>query len=220
MVIQLGAIADEGAPASGKTTLTTLLNKHLNLHHEGISVFVPLDGWHYTRAQLSTFTNAKEAFDRRGAEWTFDAEGYFDFVSKLRQPIPTADESSTGNSDVSLAITAPSFDHALKDPTPDTVTVLPSHRIVLIEGLYVFLATPRWKPAAELLDERWFVDVDFDVATARLAKRHVLTGVTEDEEQALWRAKNNDIPNGHFVIDNMMTPTRRIDSINDPTIMF
>ncbi|KAG8896680.1 hypothetical protein FRC00_005509 [Tulasnella sp. 408] len=170
--------------------------------------------------------NPKEAFERRGAEWTFDGPAYCEFVSKLREPINEAPvveviveegggDSSNPKVDV---ITAPSFSHELKDPTPDAIAVLPSHRIVIIEGLYVFLSLDRWKEAAKLLDERWYVEVDYDVARKRLVRRHVVTGVTETEEEARIRADNNDIPNGRFVEEHMLVPTRRIASVDDPSL--
>ncbi|KAG8916394.1 hypothetical protein FRC01_003181 [Tulasnella sp. 417] len=169
--------------------------------------------------------NPKEAFERRGAEWTFDAPAYCEFVSKLREPIPEApvvevsaeEGGSSSNSRVDV-ITGPSFSHELKDPTPDAIVVLPSHRIVIIEGLYVFLSLERWGEAAKLLDERWYVEVDYDVARERLVRRHVGTGVTETGEEARIRADNNDIPNGRFVEKHMLPPTRRILSVDDQSL--
>ncbi|KIO32416.1 hypothetical protein M407DRAFT_66737 [Tulasnella calospora MUT 4182] len=214
-----------GAPASGKTTFASLLCQHVNALQPGICAIVPLDGWHYTRLHLSNMPNPKEAFERRGAEWTFDAPAYCEFVSKLRNPIPDAAvveviamEGGGSNNPRGDVITAPSFSHELKDPTFDAIVVLPSHRIVIIEGLYAFLSLGRWKEAAKLLDERWYVEVDYDVARERLVRRHVVTGVTETEEEARIRADNNDIPNGRFVEENMLTPTRRIPSVDDPSI--
>lgn len=149
--------------------------------------------------------NPKEAFERRGAEWTFDGPAYCEFVSKLREPIneaPVVEVIAEEGGDLSNpkvnVITAPSFSHELKDPTPDAIAVLPSHRIVIIEGLYVLLSLDRWKEAAKLLDERWYVEVDYDVARKRLVRRHVVTGVTGTEEEARIRADNNDIPSGLF----------------------
>ena len=145
---------------------------------------VGLDGWHLSRAQLDAMEDPKLAHDRRGAHWTFDAQAYVSFVRLLRTPfhedMPT--------------ITAPSFDHALKDPTPHAVSISPHHRIVVIEGLYTMLDVEVWRDAAEMMDERWWVEVDWEVAKARLIKRHVLTGVAKDMEEAIWRADENDGP--------------------------
>lgn len=104
------------------------------------------------------------------------------FIERLRRPISADD------------VTAPSFSHSLKDPIFDDVIVRPHHRIVIIEGLYVFLATDPWVEAASSLDERWFVTCDAQQGKQRLCRRHVETGVAADWEEALWRAENNDIP--------------------------
>lgn len=125
----------------------------------------------------------KLAYDRRGAHWTFDPQGYVSFIRRLREPI---------SPDSTTAITAPSFDHALKDPCPDAVTILPEHRIIIIEGLYSFLSIPPWVTAGVLLDERWLVELDPEVAFNRLVKRHVTSGVAQDLEEARRRAVEND----------------------------
>lgn len=212
-------IAIAGFPASGKSTLAVLVVDHVNAllananteHRSDATplpqaIMIGLDGWHLTRAQLDTMENPKLAHDRRGAHWTFDAQSYVSFVHLLRAPVC---ESTT-------VITAPSFDHALKDPTPDAVAVYPHHRIVVIEGLYTMLDVDVWRVAAEAMDERWWVDVDWEIARERLVKRHVLTGVAKDMQEANWRADENDGPNGKFIVDNLYKPTRNVRSIDDP----
>lgn len=198
-----------GIPASGKSTLAKFLTDRVNSlleeqgpetpqpressagqrahaqpQHAERAILVGLDGWHLTRAQLDTFPDPKLAHDRRGIHWTFDGESYAACIRQLRASItPTTD-----------VIRAPSFDHALKDPTPDAVLIQPYHRAVVIEGLYTFLSITPWKEAATLLDERWFIAVDPSEARRRLVARHVLTGVAKDMEEAEWRAKENDGP--------------------------
>ncbi|KAG8762337.1 hypothetical protein FRC11_009776 [Ceratobasidium sp. 423] len=172
-----------GIPASGKTTLAKKIAENVNLLEGGTAVLVG-------RAELDKFDDVKEAYDRRGAAFTFDAASYVKFVTTLRQSLSS---SITPPSQTSI-IYAPTFDHALKDPTPNGQAILPSHRIVLIEGLYTFINTPEWKAAAEALDERWLVEVDISEATRRLVQRHVVTGVAKDLEEANWRAENNDTP--------------------------
>ncbi len=93
-----------------------------------------------------------------------------------------------------MVITAPSFDHAVKDPTPHGVSIHRHHRIVLIEGLYTCLSVGHWGDAARLLDEKWYIRVDVSEAKRRLVKRHVKTGVAKDLEEAHWRADSNDMP--------------------------
>lgn len=91
-------------------------------------------------------------------------------------------------------ITAPSFDHALKDPTPHAVAIHPHHRIVIIEGLYTYLSVEPWCGAGRLLDERWLIEISLEEAEKRLVKRHVLSGVAKDHKEAVWRSNTNDMP--------------------------
>lgn len=180
-----------GIPASGKTSLAQAVVKRVNQisaangnSNDGeIAIYIGLDGWHLPRSALAALPNPQEAFARRGAHWTFSATGYLDFVSKLRAP-PITD----------LPIQAPSFSHAIKDPIEGDLRVTSSHRIVLIEGLYVFLDVDPWSVAGHLLDERWFLEVDVEVARERLVQRHVKSGVTENLEDAMLRARDNDMP--------------------------
>jgi pantothenate kinase len=136
-------IAVAGIPGSGKTTLAATLASDLNtIYHEeaharsptlpkvdaahpdpsqpDIAVAIPLDGYHLTRKQLAEMPNSEEAIFRRGAAFTFDAEGYYKLVEKLRKPL----EATTPT------IRAPSFDHAKKDPVEDDIGIPPSARIV------------------------------------------------------------------------------------------
>jgi len=191
-----------GIPASGKSTLAHLLTERINHILDGRqppeksddqrslppttrpqAILVGLDGWHYSRAQLDLFPDPKLAHDRRGSHWTFDGHAYVEFAHKLRV-----------ETEKDIVVTAPSFDHALKDPTADTVVIHPYHRIVIIEGLYVFLAIEPWNKAGMILDERWFIEVNAEEAKKRLVGRHVLTGIAKDALEADWRANENDIP--------------------------
>jgi pantothenate kinase len=158
---------------------------------------------------LDVLPDPQTAHDRRGSHWTFDGAGYVSFVRALRDTV---------DNNASVVINAPSFDHALKDPTPDAVSIYPYHRIVIIEGLYTFLAIKPWSLGGLLLDERWFIQVDPVEARRRLVKRHVLTGVAKNLKEAEWRADENDGPNGLFVIGNMLEPTRIIKIQDDPSL--
>ncbi|KAI0344038.1 P-loop containing nucleoside triphosphate hydrolase protein [Trametopsis cervina] len=209
-----------GVPASGKTTLAQKLVHRTNqLLRErsqepgetvkDVAALIGMDGWHLTRAQLDAFPNAKLAHDRRGAHWTFDGDAYVAFVQALRQPLP---QSPSADEPV---IYAPSFSHELKDPTPRAVAVHPHHRLIIIEGLYSFLSIEPWVQAGKLLNERWWVELSEEEAKARLVLRHVFTGVAKDAEEAEWRARENDAPNGRFIKENMLEPTRVIHSVEE-----
>ncbi|KAJ7118784.1 P-loop containing nucleoside triphosphate hydrolase protein [Mycena epipterygia] len=218
-----------GSPAAGKSSFCHRLLRNINalLHQDSgasasnpepattdSAILVGLDGWHLTRAELSLFPDPDLAHERRGIHWTFDGAGYVAFVQALRRPVPsiTPLDSDPG------AITAPAFSHALKDPSPDAIAVHAHHRLVLIEGLYTFLSITPWAAASALLDERWFLRVNEAEACRRLVRRHVETGICADADEARRRAEGNDLPNGRFVVENMMLPTRFIESVEDAVI--
>jgi pantothenate kinase len=153
-----------------------------------------MDGYHLTRAQLSALPDPETAHARRGAEFTFDAPSFLSLITSLRQPLTPS----------TRVITAPSFDHAIKDPVAGGYAILPSHRIVVVEGLYVLLDKTPWREASEMMDEKWFVEVDFEVARRRLARRHVIAGIVETEEEGDRRARENDLVNGRMIVEGLV----------------
>jgi pantothenate kinase len=205
-----------GIPASGKSTLSKLVVERVNVllstprpkasidalvNTAGAhAILVGLDGWHLPRSTLDAMPDPALARAKRGAHWTFDAEGYAAFVSRLHEDVARPHATVRASWHVkddggsSALVFAPSFDHAAKDPVQDDVVIGPQHRIVVIEGLYAFLGLDPWKQAGEMLDERWFVDLPEDEARSRLVRRHVLTGVAKDLDEAYFRADDNDMP--------------------------
>ncbi|RDA82656.1 hypothetical protein CP532_3203 [Ophiocordyceps camponoti-leonardi (nom. inval.)] len=175
-----------GIPGSGKTTLSKTVSKQINDRaSDDVSIYVPMDGFHLTRAALSAMTNPTEAHARRGASFTFDAPKFLTLVTALRAtPISPS------------AVLAPSFDHAIKDPKEGDISVLPRHRVVLLEGNYLALDEDVWRDAAALLDDIWFVEVDEMVARRRLRERHVRAGIARDLDEADRRVTENDLVNG------------------------
>jgi pantothenate kinase len=145
------------------------------------------------------------AHARRGAAFTFDGESFLELVRKLREPI--LPETGT--------VFAPSFDHAVKDPVYDDIAIGKSIRIVVFEGNYCCLAKTPWNEAAKLMDELWFVNVDFEVAKRRLTYRHVKAGIAKDEDDARRRAEENDLVNGREIVDYRMPLDELIPSIED-----
>ncbi|KAL8652612.1 MAG: hypothetical protein Q9210_002583 [Variospora velana] len=207
--------ADAGDSAvPGKTTLASLVARRLNQKHtdeepgcalQAIAAFIPMDGYHLSRAQLSAMPDSTIALARRGAAFTFDDGAFFLLVKKLRDPL--LPESTT--------IYAPSFDHATKDPVDDDIAIPTSARIIILEGNYLSLNKGLWKEAAGLMDELWFVAVDFDVARRRLVDRHVKAGIASTDEEADKRVTENDLVNGREVVDNRLEVQELFTSIED-----
>jgi pantothenate kinase len=197
-------IAVAGIPGSGKTTLAALVTRRINdLYHDhspgracgnALAAFVPMDGYHLTRAQLDAMPDPVSAHARRGAEFTFDGESFLKLVKKLREPLCA--ESRT--------LYAPSFDHEVKDPKEDDIAIGAGVRVVLFEGNYLALDREPWREAAGLMDELWFVEVDMAVSRTRLVSRHVKAGIAKDEEEAKKRVRENDHVNGQEIIDNRL----------------
>ncbi|PNY25143.1 Uncharacterized protein TCAP_04924 [Tolypocladium capitatum] len=199
-----------GIPGSGKTTLSQAVSQGLNARAAQTNpldpppaTFVPMDGFHLTRAALSAMPDPARAHARRGAAFTFDAPKFLALVQALRAAPRTQ------------PILAPSFDHAVKDPREGDIALLPTHRVVILEGNYLALDRDVWRDAAALLDELWFVDVDFDVARRRLRERHVRAGIARDLQEGDRRATENDLVNGEEIVTHRLRVDEVVQSRED-----
>jgi pantothenate kinase len=187
----------------GKTTLAAKVSHALNARHAKmspsqtntkISSFIPMDGYHLSRAQLDELPDPSTAHARRGAPFTFDPSSFLTLVKKLREPLLPE----------TLTHYAPSFDHAAKDPKHNDIAIAPTTRVIVFEGNYLSLDRDMWRDIAKLMDELWFVEVDFAVARERLAERHVRAGIASNEDEAKKRADENDLPNGKVIVDERL----------------
>ncbi|KIX98100.1 uncharacterized protein Z520_06180 [Fonsecaea multimorphosa CBS 102226] len=183
-----------------------------------IAVSVGMDGFHYPRSHLDAMPNREQAYRRRGAPWTFDVDALLIFVRQLRQWADgescISDATSSTLREASCAIdegrnqprpqlTAPSFSHAIKDPVPDAISIFASTTIVILEGNYLLLDEDKWRDISALVDFRIFVDVDFQLARMRVARRHVQAGIEASLEGALGRFDGNDLVNGRLVQERL-----------------
>ncbi|KAF2851491.1 phosphoribulokinase/uridine kinase [Plenodomus tracheiphilus IPT5] len=193
-------VALAGVPGSGKSTVSQTVLAELVSRGIRDVVVVPMDGFHFTQQVLSTFKDPALAFRRRGAPFTFDAEGCVNLVKTLKST------SVTASNETEVKIFAPSFDHALKDPIPDDICVSSRTRLVIIEGNYTLLKQSPWDQIAGYCDERWFVDASIEVVKERLAQRHLAAGIESSVEAAVHRAEENDIPNGETIRNLLITP--------------
>ncbi|CAP99062.1 hypothetical protein E8E15_005235 [Penicillium rubens] len=207
-------IAISGIPGSGKTGLATMMAARINKIYTSenpktptpIAIALPMDGYHLTRAHLAAMPDPVNAAARRGAAFTFDGEKFLELVRALREPLT----ARTG------CLYAPSFDHAIKDPVDGDIAIPASCRVLFFEGNYLSLDREPWRTAAGLMDELWFVDVDFEVARKRLVVRHVKAGIARDEAEADERARENDLVNGREIVDQRLPVQEVVTSIFDP----
>jgi pantothenate kinase len=174
-----------GLPGGGKSTLAVQLVREVNqAEGEGTAMALGMDGFHLTRAQLAARPDAAAALARRGAPWTFDPAG---LAARLRA-LRTA----------GTRVAWPGFSHEAGDPVEGAATVLPTARLVLVEGLYLLHRGDGWDLSG-LLDECGYLDVPLDVALQRLAARHQAAwGMTP--EQAWERIAANDRLNADVVM--------------------
>ncbi|KAL7468995.1 hypothetical protein ACHAXS_009231, partial [Conticribra weissflogii] len=150
-----------GGPGAGKSTLAAEVCRRINenrksLHHHDSSVdpsvVLPMDGFHYTRAELKAMGESpevqytyEELIARRGAPWTFDAEGCIAAFTAAREQ---------GRASL------PIYSRVKSDPVPDGVTLHPETKIVLLEGNYLLAwDDKRWAPLKtnNVFDETWYI---------------------------------------------------------------
>ncbi|WP_165226692.1 AAA family ATPase [Aquisphaera insulae] len=165
-------IAIVGIPGSGKSTIAAALAASV----PG-AVVVPMDGYHLPRSALTA-----DGLARRGAPDTFDPDA-------LRADLASLREHGHG--------LFPAFDHAVKDPEPDAISVPAESPLVIVEGLYLLLRS--WR-MAHLFDFRVVLECDVETAVDRVAARHLACGLEATPEAAYHRADTNDRRNAGVVL--------------------
>lgn len=223
-------------------TLTTASSDHNNNIHPSspqttpapFAAIVPMDGYHLTRHQLDQFPNPREAHARRGAPWTFDAEGVVSMAQQLHDstisnhhhnhqhsqhhhtnPKANHHHHNHHHQQQQQPLLFPTFDHAAKDPVPNGVIVAPSTRIVLLEGLYTLLDVNPWSNISRLADMTWCVQVPLDITRLRLARRHLAAGIVSSLQEGFDRVDSNDALNAQYIIDHSVTADCNVPSIQE-----
>ena len=166
-----------GPPGAGKSTLAAALVDALG---QGAKA-VPMDGFHYDDRVLI----ARGARDRKGAPDTFDAQGFFHLLRRLR---------------VEDEVAIPLFDRDLEISRAGADIVMPEDRLLVVEGNYLLLNEAPWPQAAPLFDLTVWIDVPEAELDRRLLARWAHYGKTPAEARA-W-IDGNDMPNIRRVTRN------------------
>ena len=166
-----------GPPGAGKSTLAAELVAALGAGAKA----VPMDGFHYDDAVL----HARGARMRKGAPDTFDVQGFFHLLRRLR---------------VEDEVAIPLFDRDLEISRAGADIVTAQDRLLVVEGNYLLLNEPPWPQAAPLFDLTVWIDVPEDELDRRLLARWAHYGKTPEQARA-W-IDGNDMPNIRRVTRN------------------
>lgn len=158
-----------GSPGAGKTTLAMNVAATINdlLGSTAIAVHLPMDGFHLANATLERLGR----HDRKGAIDTFDGWG---FVALLRRLLTEFDHT----------VYAPSFSRNVNEGIAAEIAVLPSNRVVIVEGNYLLADTEPWLQITSLLAESWFCETNAAERLRRLIDRYERHGRTPEAARA------------------------------------
>lgn len=168
-----------GAPGAGKSTLAASLVHALGPDR---AVLVAMDGFHLANRILEALGSR----NRKGAEDTFDDEGYASLMERIKNQEPAQGP-----------IYAPLFDRSIEESIGSAVAVPDQVPLVITEGNYLLSRKGHFPRARAAMDEVWFLELDDDERRRRLIARHVAFGKEPDHAEE-W-VHRSDEANARFV---------------------
>ena len=166
-----------GKPGGGKSTLSKFLLKGCDPLLVSV---VPMDGFHLSNKVLKSLGRS----ERKGAPDTFDVRGFINILERIAR-------------DHSDSIYYPVFDRSIEESIAAQGVVLPSTRVVIVEGNYLMHDQGGWQDVSPLLNQCWYAFLDEDVRISRLISRHIAFG--KDPERAKEWAKGTDQRNADLI---------------------
>ena len=168
----------------GKSTLAAKLFDQIDADWPGLSVVVPMDGFHLDNETLDQMG----LLPLKGIPASFDAAGFVQLLQSIREAGLTAEAES---------VLAPIFNRGQERSIQNGIEIGPQHQLVLVEGNYLLLDDAPWKKVQALCDEIWYIDVPEDVLIPRLVARHMAGGKSQQAAEA--KVASTDLPNGRLV---------------------
>ena len=166
-----------GKPGGGKSTLSKFLLKG----SDPLLVSVlPMDGFHLSNKVLKSLGRSQ----RKGAPDTFYVKGFTRVIERV------AHEHND-------SIYYPIFDRSIEESIAAQGVVLPSTRVVIVEGNYLMHDRDGWQDVSPLLNQSWYAYLDEEVRISRLISRHIAFG--KDPESAKAWAKGTDQRNADLI---------------------
>lgn len=189
-------VAIAGAPGSGKSTLSDRLCRMLNAQPGDVAAVMPMDGFHLDDGVL----REKGTLARKGAPFTFDFGGLSAMLARLK-----------ANREDSIAV--PLFDRDLEISRAGARIIAKSRKIVIVEGNYLLLDQAPWSGLRQYFDLTIALAVPFATLEERLVRRWLDQGLSP--EQALKRARENDIVNARLVRDHGLAADLVVSTAQD-----
>jgi len=183
-----------GPPGAGKSTFAQWLVSRLNEACRTLAVaYLPMDGFHLSNVAL----DAVGLTDRKGSPASFDGVGFLALLQRLAD-------------DTTQTIYAPDYSRTLHEPIAASIAIVPTNRLIIVEGNYLLLPDEPWAQASRLFAEIWFIEQTLAICHARLVDRQLRSGKSPEEAEHWFRT--NDELNWNTVSESKATAKRIIDA--------
>ena len=174
-------VAIAGAPGSGKSTTSEMLQSELQDRWKLPTQILPMDGFHLDNAILKV----RDLLSRKGSPATFDVDGLENILLRLTR-LPSVD------------VVVPVFDRENDLSRGSAREIKAETRVILVEGNYLLLNEKPWTALRAHFDTSIMIHGEEPVLRNRLMKRWLDLGFSE--EDALSKVEANDLPNAVTVL--------------------
>ena len=196
-----------GPPGCGKSAFAALLSAVINAQAiQNLACVVGMDGWHYPNSYLDSHTiqHRRKRLSLRsikGAPETFDVQAMLSCLSAIRE---------------GGEVRYPVYSRRLHEPIPEVGLVNAAHRIVVIEGNYLFLDEAPWNALRPLFDLRISLIASLEEIQDALMERHLRGGKPPD--LAARQVRQVDLPNAKRILSGSVPGTIVVHKLNSRLI--